>query len=470
MLFPESDDEKLLRHLNEKLNAYRTPAPKGLWEDIFHEMNSAPEIETSAADKIIDEKLKTAANQKHTAPEFIWYGIEQKLNLDRIWISMQPELNKIRKSYIYRKVLSYVSVAAILLLLIRGCGIGEYGIDTTMPANIKLQTKKQDQENKTSSLNNLTQNAKPKVKNSSNLNLKNFVSNTPKDKYLPNNNLALSRVADSDLPLQIDKVSDQIISTQSYNSLESINEINTERGENAFTVDMPTIRVSSLEIPVEETKISIYETQAKSKKTNWGFEYSLGVLTFAKSSLFINDHNYSKLNRLRAVDVNLKPSIGFSYAIAVGTRLGKHGFDAEFHYNAIAKQHYNYLVLGRQQTDITELNYTRINLIYKPVLLSYKSSNVIANAGTYLSNLKGVIHSTTAQFASSNNFEINSWETGIILGLGQEHRLSRNIVLDYGLRNEIGLTNVFKSDNRNGANTKLLGFGAYFGLRYNFKK
>ena len=128
------------------------------------------------------------------------------------------------------------------------------------------------------------------------------------------------------------------------------------------------------------------------------------------------------------------------------------------------------MVSGRQHTDRTELNYTRVNLIYKPVLYSFKTSNIIANAGTYISNLKGVNQSSTAPFASSNNFDVNSWETGIILGLGQEHRLSRNIVLDYGLRNEIGLTNVFKSDNSSRAKTKLLGFGAYVALRYTFKK
>ncbi len=470
MLLPESDDEKLMRQLNEKLNAYRTPAPEGLWDEIFHDMNSVQENEASTADHIIDEKLKTAANQKHIAPEFIWYGIEQKLNLDSIWNAMQPELNKIRKRYIYRKVLSYVSTAAILLLLIRGCGLGEYGIDTTMPDTLKLQTAQKHQQNIISNEKKLAHNNSSKEQGSNTLNWKNFASNTANDNFSSDNYSGLSTEVNS--TIQNDGLSGAIISAQSYDILDSSthNGMDMIEYEIKDPVEIASIRLNLLEMPNEEPELSIFEDQVKSKRNNRVNEYSFGLLAIAKSALFLNDQNYSKLNRIRAADVNLQPNLGFSYAVVVGTRFGKHAIDAEFYYNTKTIQHYNYMVSGRQHTDRTELNYTRVNLIYKPVLYSFKTSNIIANAGTYISNLKGANHSSTAHFASSNNFDVNSWETGIILGLGQEHRLSRNIVIDYGLRNEIGLTNVFKSDNGSRANTKLLGFGAYVALRYTFKK
>ena len=470
MLLPESDDEKLMRQLNEKLNAFRTPAPEGLWEEIFHDMNSVQENQGSTADHIIDEKLKTAANQKHIAPEFIWYGIEQKLNLDSIWNAMQPELNKIRKRYIYRKVLSYLSAAAILLLLIRGCGLGEYGVNTTMPDTLKLQTAQKYQYNITSNEKKLAHNNSQKEQGSNTLNWKNFASTTVNDNFSSDNNSGLSTEVNS--IIQRDGLSGAIISAQSYDILDSSthNAMDMNEYEIKDPVEIASIKINLLEMPNEEPELSIFEDQVKSKRNNRVNEYSFGLLAIAKSALFLNDQNYSKLNRIRAADVNLQPNLGFSYAVVVGTRFGKHAIDAEFYYNTKTIQHYNYMVSGRQHSDRTELNYTRVNLIYKPVLYSFKTSNIIANAGTYISNLKGVNHSSTAHFASSNNFDVNSWETGIILGLGQEHRLSRNVVFDYGLRNEIGLTNIFKSDNGSRANTKLLGFGAYVALRYTFKK
>jgi hypothetical protein len=187
-----------------------------------------------------------------------------------------------------------------------------------------------------------------------------------------------------------------------------------------------------------------------------------------KSTFFINDQNLSKLNRLRANDVELlfKPTLSFGFQLAAVK--GRHTFLTEFCYGVKEKQAYSYNVSGRQHVDLTELKYVKLNLIHRSSLFTYKNSNFNASVGAYLSNLKGISFNSSLPNANHQFVEANNWNAGLVLGLGQEHVLYKNVMLDYGIRNEIGLSSVFKDNSRLTSKTNLLGFAAYMTLKYRF--
>jgi hypothetical protein len=194
--------------------------------------------------------------------------------------------------------------------------------------------------------------------------------------------------------------------------------------------------------------------------------YSFGLVSSLRTTIFIDDQNSRKLNRISSGNVDMVPNLTFSYAVHVGAQFGKHGFNAEFWYNNKVIQEYRYTLSGRQHSDFTEIDYLKVALLYRPELLSYGRTKIIANAGFYLSNLKGVSYRSTQHNHNIINKDLNQWENGMILGFGQEHSLSKKVIMDYGFRSEIGLSGIFKSGRNNILNTKLIGFSATMGLRY----
>jgi hypothetical protein len=457
MEFPDSNNEQFHQHLREKMDALRAKAPKGLWDDIAHEINQDTSGETESS-QLLDDKIRTSASLQRNAPHYLWYGIEQKLNIDNVWDKMQPRLNKMRANYRYRKVFSYFSAAVLLLLFLRSC-------DFSL-VNDKSSTFVENNHESLQIQNNIKKEVKTARGNSVNQSALSNLSGT--DIFITSNKnieaksfnelIAGLKPAEKFLP----KV-DAIFEHSKINVFENAALETHVPQDSAIAVIEIASKESSL-IAEKEIAPEI-ASLPKLNKQKIG-AYSFGLVSSLRTTIFIDDQNSRKLNRISSGNVDMVPNLTFSYAVQVGAQFGKHGMNAEFWYNNKVIQEYRYIQSGRQHSDFTEIDYLKVALLYRPELLSYGRTKIIANAGLYLSNLKGVSYRSTQHNHNIINKELNLWENGMILGLGQEHSLSKKVIIDYGFRSEIGLSGIFKSGRNNILNTKLIGFSATMGLRY----
>jgi hypothetical protein len=118
-------------------------------------------------------------------------------------------------------------------------------------------------------------------------------------------------------------------------------------------------------------------------------------------------------------------------------------------------------------------NYLKLNLSYHANLLSYgaaKKNMLIGAAGVYLSNLQSVrleYNAYPRQIAASP--DVNSWDSGMLLSIGQKHQLGKRLSFEYGLRCEMGFASIFSiPSQKTYLRTNLFGMGAFSSLRYRF--
>jgi hypothetical protein len=306
MVLPDLNNEEFHKQLKEKMDSFSTKAPDGLWNGISNELNQTVDDELNTENQLIDTKLREAASKSKIAPEFIWYGIEQKLNLDRVWNNMQPELNRIKRTYLFRKSISYISAAAILLLFLRSCSF-----DNMLQKPVIVEIENQN----TSVNDNIQKNAEPpssevepNLNNSGKIDLannnRNFKSQQKKNQLegafgtikqieINRNDIALKQINES-------------IKQLSGNN-ETINADNNEslNAGNSQTTDADKNEPSIIELENREFKLNnefaansnIIDSHLKNKTK---IEYRLGLITSIKSSLITNYDNSAKLNRLRA--------------------------------------------------------------------------------------------------------------------------------------------------------------------------
>lgn len=461
MEFPDSNNEQFHKQLKEKLDAFSAKAPDGLWNEIAFDMNQQENEKRTP----IDDLVKSAAERKRTAPEFIWYGIEQKLNLDKVWDEMQPRLNTLRTNYRIKKALSYLSAAAILLLFVRNCDFNSISDNNSASVENNLNTKeiKQKQVDKDQgqlSPNTFIPNKLAEKSNTNTVFNSIKIASTNEANNFFNKNKFQERITVIDL---------QHLKKSQENTVRSIVASEMPQSDNFINKAPDVIDIKNSELALlSENELSVKTDLLSDIKKSKTAKYSVGLISSLRTTIFIDDQNSRKLNRISAGNIDLVPNLTFSYAVQIGAQFGKHGFDAEFWYNNKVVQEYRYIVGGRTHSDLTKIDYLKINLLYRPQLFSYGKNKIVANAGIYISNLKGVSYSSTRHNFINNSADLNLWENGLVLGLGQEHSLSKQIALDYGFRNEIGLSGIFKSGKNNILNTKLIGFIAYMSLRYRF--
>jgi hypothetical protein len=461
MEFPDSNNEQFHKHLKEKLDAFSAKAPDGLWNEIAFDMNQQENEKRTP----IDDLVKSAADRKRTAPEFIWYGIEQKLNLDKVWDEMQPRLNRLRVNYRIKKALSYLSAAAILLLFVRNCDFNSISENNSILVENNLNTKEIKQKQVDKNQGQLTPNTLNPNKLSAKSNTNRIFSPIKIASTNEANNLfSINKSEERKTVIDL-----QQINESQENAVRSILASETSQTDNSIDIAPKAIKIKNSEPGLlSENKLAVNTDPIPDFKKSKRAKYSLGLISSLRTTLFIDDQNSRKLNRINAVNVDLVPNLTFSYAVLVGAQFGKHGFDAEFWYNNKVVQEYRYIVAGRSHSDLTKIDYLKINLLYRPQLFSFGKNKIVANAGMYISNLKGVSYSSTRHNFNNNSADLNLWENGLVLGLGHEYSLSKQIALDYGFRNEIGLSGIFKSGRNNILNTKLVGFTAFMSLRYKF--
>ncbi len=505
----DPNKDNLIWYINEKLNTFHCPAPKELWDGIAHDLdidsdnidnhlkdaagnvqsiapaflwNSIEEqlhgFEAANDDKILDDKIKSSYHINAKAPETFWYGIEQQLNIDKIWENMTPELNTLRSRYVWRKRLQYLSIAAMLLLLIRGCSFDswmpEFGQQTA-----RLEWKKQNERTQKSAdrLNSFDNNSQLNTsEDTHNQNFANF------DRY--NNHVRLQGKIKKTAEKFFSPLNDKFFEFNLKKIIGKHNFTGVTSFDSSLTNDQNIILSSnSLETKVADLtdhtdyefgSAPLFSEMKKKLKISKIISYEIGLIGLVNQAVFVNDFNTKKLSSFSKTPVRSYSPLTFSYGLQVGLNFAKnHSLIAELWFSSKIRKVYSYSFNGRNITDEIDLEYVKMSISYRPSILRYgrsKNNKIIATLGVYLSNLQQLSRNNLLQFRPIAIPEIHSWDSGVLVAFGQQHSISKSITFEYGVRSEIGFAGIFDlpKSNRYFNSSNIFGVGGYAALRYKF--
>ena len=153
----------------------------------------------------------------------------------------------------------------------------------------------------------------------------------------------------------------------------------------------------------------------------------------------------------------------------------KHALLAEYTINADHKQAYGIYEKGNFRVKEWVMQYNRLGLSYQGALwerhaLNGLHSRFLIQAGAYVGLLRSARLMYDGQTVYDRIGEYHNYDIGAKIALGHEIRLD-HIVLGYGLRSDIGLTNIFRGNDQQRASenhTNLFHLGGYISLGYQF--
>ena len=93
--------------------------PELLWDNIVDALDE---------NTISSNKIKTSFEKQYDekAPEVIWDDVENQLEIETVWERVHKVLDKRTRARYWREKAIQFSLAALVILWLRGCGIGEY--------------------------------------------------------------------------------------------------------------------------------------------------------------------------------------------------------------------------------------------------------------------------------------------------------------------------------------------------------
>ena len=480
-LSPQAPQEYLDQHLHQEFKQFHQKAPLNLWDNIAEDLPeelSAPEITTA-----LDDKVKASYQAQIEAPENIWWSIEQQLNIDGIWRNMTPQLDQLRSSYRWKTRLRQISVAALLLLLIRGCGfIPEFHLGNTTPSEMVELT--------TESSSTKQQSILP-IHKSHNDNSATLDENNPEERNTTLNNSAqtvnsnqkpapkhqhsaaklvpiLHQKISHDLPNLLNKATAN--NDLSGTELRPIQEFlaNNYAEPAQGKIDLIAVPLIAPK-PLAQKDKDIIVLQNKS---NIKFRpyVELGAVVAIRKSILINDANTKSIVSQTNKPINSIPDFTPSYGISADYYYApRSALSINLWLNSKLRKEYQYHYNNRNASTNVEANYLKVSIANRFGVIRYgnKSQNSFdLKAGAYLARLKSskISYINRPPQIAENSF--NNWDGGIVFTLGQTHKFKSRLAFEYGVRSELGLGSIFS--NNKGPISTMLGFSAYSALRYRF--
>jgi len=462
-------------HLKDKLNEFNNQAPVELWNNI--------DLNLEKEDSLIDQKIKDHfLNSDKKAPEYIWYGIEQQLNIDRIWKKISPTLDRLKLVYIWRNRIKKWSAAALLLLLIRSCGMDLWVVDQVMPFS-------ENQSASISSYNTkeIQQIAKQKIDEKKFdlveiINSKNNFLNTEKRDIVKSpfnleefeNTANYSGLVDDTSKVNHDLHEDFAKEVKNLTSIVPVVQF-VDR-------DILNLKPISFNGFVQQSKIfetELIKNQLKNRNFYFKPKFDFGIVSTIQQIFLKNDLNAKILSNY--VPSSSSSTIGYAYGIILGVNFNpRHAFVSEILINSRMRQDYVYQHNGKTNRETVDFDYFKVNMLYELNMLRFGTSKRNAlniSSGIYLSHLKNKnANSPLASLSSNSSLSIlapklNNWDWGFLANIGLEHALQKNLLFEYGIRSDIGIGSVYSSNNINYSNngiSNFIGFGFYSTIKYRF--
>lgn len=479
----EAQDKKLDQELKEQMGSFERKAPASLWGAIE---GSLAQPETLDGNELLDQKVRESYQSQQTAPEQIWHNIDQQLNVDHIWRNMQPGLSQMRKGYIWRKRLRQISVAAMFLLLIRGCGLN------FLPDNLLESSEQTIAQNSNISKGQGVKekfHTAPLAQQQQDIKAQQQQQPTVTKTYprTPANKQASPQKAG-----QKKTVSNQEDQTQAVLAFaHKVIEQHATYQDDPKALDAPIegrgsehksfrkqVIPSLLDKVIDQEQSSdllpiLKDLKPLNSKPHRSTYQEVGLIAAFHHTVIINDARPKSLISQMASRVDKKILAAPAFGLFIDHHFRpKQAVSFEFWWDARVRQQYNYAYAGKQLSEEIQLRYVKAAVSYELNVLNYSFLNsqqkLLLKAGAYVANLQAQRQLSKNQHETNLPLEeLKSWDSGLLLSLEQEHQLHPKLFFAYGLRSEIGLTSLMKlSSATNNVPSNLLNFGFLARLSY----
>lgn len=514
-------DKVLDEKIKDGFLSNKNVAPAFLWGAISDELSTPP----ISVDETLDNKLKegflTQENKK--TPNKVWYAVSRQLNIDKTWnrISKVLDVEPIVSDWRGR-MLKFFAGAAVFLFLLRTCTHEPYTISNpTLVEDVQLSG--EPSSNKTTEKTTVVKNQKDEKKttNATNPSIvetkikinQNLIASVPTQSMVQaSNSKKKGTNGEKSLmfPFKKDKKNTETSSEKprpttavalenaSYDLEGKINstvlgnhkaakekteiaqnkaEPSIEEKETLNWAILDVLAIESLPVSNSMEPIRLLErklVEPKTKKNLVEGKLEAGAFAVVNSTMLLNNETREGFdeNSLTTNYFGLAANYGLwaSYRI-----FPKGAIVAEFSINADNRQAYGTYEKGVFYIKEWVMKYNRFSLAYKHDLWQTNSdklvnTKVVAQAGVYLGLMREAKLFYDGVLFFDKQSDYHQFDFGFKVALGQEILIDK-FVLGYGIRSDIGASNIFKGNttlNAQEDQTNIIHLGGYvlFGYRF----
>lgn len=507
-------------------------APAFLWGAISNELSPPPVSVDTVLDDKLKEGFLTQETKK--TPNKVWYAVSRQLNIDKTWDRISKVLDKepIVSDWSGR-IVRFLAGAALLLLLLKTCTHEPYTIpnsdlvqqvsNSTKEANkiptspsenkgvAKLKRQKDGNIKQTNGVSNSLESTKSTNSKASVIKDENLIGDIPtpvmkhsskkqkmettkgKSSIILPPTKDPSTISSDEMPTTITAVISKelkegasvsatgveitkgSIEKQVQEEKNTQNEIRSELNPillDALTLN-PLATVNTIE-PIQLLEEMQLEKKKKVKKNLIEGKLEAGAFVVVNSTMLLNNETREGFdqNSLTTNYFGLAANYGLwaSYRI-----LPRGALVAEFSINADNRQAYGTYEKGVFYIKEWVMKYNRFSLAYKHDLWQTNSdklvnTKVVAQAGLYMGMMREAKLFYDGVLFFDKQSDYHQFDFGFKVALGQEILIDK-FVLGYGIRSDIGASNIFKGNNQlNGREdqTNIIHLGGYvlFGYRF----
>lgn len=508
-------------------------APVFLWGAISEELNTAPVSLDATLDHKLKEGFLTQETKK--TPNKVWYAVSRQLNIDKTWNRISKVLDKepVVSDWSGR-ILRFFAGAALLLLLLKTCTHTPYTIpNSDLVHQISHSTKDLAKvpsariENHTNSNSEKQENSNPNKVTSKDLESSNTTSANPSE----TNNKKLIENLPTSLPKDSSKEKKKATTKGSASLMAPIVDNSSTKDSKEESVAITTVVPQDLENASTSSNLASRSADAgtngnvergnqdeTSPSTKVSKELNLILLdALALNPLSVATNTVEPIQLLEEVQLEKKVKKDLiegkleagAFAVVNSTMLlnneTREGFDqnslttnyfglaanygiwasyrilpkgalvAEFSINADNRQAYGTYDKGVFYIKEWVMKYNRFSLAYKHDLWQTNSdklinTKVVAQAGVYMGMMREAKLFYDGVLFFDKQADYHQFDFGFKVALGQEILIDK-FVLGYGIRSDIGASNIFKGNNQLNAGedqTNIIHLGGYvlFGYRF----
>lgn len=508
-------------------------APVFLWGAISEELNTAPVSLDATLDNKLKEGFLTQETKK--TPNKVWYAVSRQLNIDKTWNRISKVLDKepVVSDWSGR-ILRFFGGAALLLLLLKTCTHTPYTIpNSDLVHQISHSTKDLTKvpsarmENKTNSNSEKQENSNQNKVTSKDLESSNTMSANPSER----NNKKLIENLPTSLPKDSSKEKKKATTKGSASLIAPIVDNSSTKDSKEESVAITTVVPQYLENASTSSNLASKSADAgtngnverknqdeRSPSTKVSKELNPILLdALALNPLSVATNTVEPIQLLEEVQLEKKVKKNLiegkleagAFAVVNSTMLlnneTREGFDqnslttnyfglaanygiwasyrilpkgalvAEFSINADNRQAYGTYDKGVFYIKEWVMKYNRFSLAYKHDLWQTNSdklinTKVVAQAGVYMGMMREAKLFYDGVLFFDKQADYHQFDFGFKVALGQEILIDK-FVLGYGIRSDIGASNIFKGNNQLNAGedqTNIIHLGGYvlFGYRF----
>lgn len=446
------------RKIKEGFESVEHKAPESVWSIINENLDNNHQA--------IDDKVKSSfENKDSVAPEEIWEGIEKQLTIDRGWAKVHTLLQR-RTFYKWTK-----RAAAIFIFLF--FVTPELNNTFSEKEGAKLSENKNEFQHKENEQKTpQVEETSPKIASSSKKQTAGINSDEEKNafNYLDQslndnkkNSTTVSQSGTKNVSYQ-NGLSKDDNATSLENKIVSRASADEQNNSESFSIgNLPIKSVNHLFIENQHLEfIDVRENIQNDSK----FEF--GLYTALNTTAIINNATRRALDAKSLIGLN--PSFGTNVGLQFVYHFNsKHSLVSALMHSNIS-QSYNRFSNGSLSEEVFNLNFVRFQALYQYKHKRHLSQKSAFNVkiGPYFGYLASSKQSMNSEIVLESLDYYTDFDMGISLQAG--HSIDfKNIVLDYGLNIDQGLSNLNKGKGQLPASfdrTNVLGLGAYVSFRW----